>query len=545
MVHTGRWMASWSGGRYGCKVTKPPRPAPPDLSTGKLASVAAHLELVQAGRFNEAIAAAESAVKQRPSDPAAWSALAFSLYSARRPELALSAWDKAVELAPNSADLLCGKGRTLQTLGRTEDAKALYRRALSKDPGGFEPAFNLALLDIEAGDWKGADRWALGLASRYSTAVSLRWLRARIALGRREFSVARIRLEALLSDVQLGPEQRADGLIMLGEALDALGRFQEAFRAVVEGKSIQRRLFAERARGRESAVARFERLTRWFGVADPDPWRLAPAVTRLDDAPVQHVFLVGFPRSGTTLLEQALAGHRDVVALEEAPTLAAAHAEFIGSPNDLHRLANLSDDEAAHWRARYWAEVRGLGVDPAGRVFLDKAPAGTVDLPLVAKLFPQAKVLFAIRDPRDVVLSCLRQAFQLNAMTYAFTDFVETAACYSACMELAQVYQRCLPLQQLEVRHEDLIADFEPGLALICDFLGLAFDPAMADIAKTAARRSVRTPSASQVRAGLNRKGISRWKFYERELAGVLPQLATWVNHFGYDGPRAGAPQRT
>ena len=170
------------------------------------------------------------------------------------------------------------------------------------------------------------------------------------------------------------------------------------------------------------------------------------AAAGADPAVRGHAFLLGFPRSGTTLLEQALAGHPNVVALEEAPTLAEAYDAFLADAAGLARLARLTPAEADHWRAVYWREVAAHGVDPRGRVFLDKAPAGTLYLPLIAKLFPDAKLLFAIRDPRDVVLSCLRSSFQMNALTYAFTDLTEAARCYAACMDLADVYRRVLPI---------------------------------------------------------------------------------------------------
>ena len=250
--------------------------------------------------------------------------------------------------------------------------------------------------------------------------------------------------------------------------------------------------------------------------------------------------LVGFPRSGTTLLEQVLAGHPDVVTLEEAPTFAAPYAEFMASDDRLQRLARLAPPEINLWRDRYWAEVRGHGVEPRGRLFVDKAPAGTLYLPLVAKLFPEAKVLFALRDPRDVVLSCLRQSFQLNAMTYAFTTLNGTARCYAACMGLAEVYRTVLPLDLLEVRHEYLVQDFDAVLADIAGFLGLTITPRMADIAETARRRVVRTPSAAQVRERLNARGIGRWRAYAEQLSPVMETLAPWVERFGYapDLPR-------
>jgi tetratricopeptide (TPR) repeat protein len=491
--------------------------------------------LLRAGRFEEAVARAEARVREAPGVAAGWSALANSLVAARRPERALAAWDRALALAPDAPDLLCGKGRTLQILSRLEPAVTLYRRALSLDPERFEAAFNLALLALEAGDWTAAERWAAPLQARHPQSPDLAWLAARVALGRGAFDAARDSLVRLARDPRLGPEQRADALLLLGEALEGLGQAREAFASAVEGKAIQRRLYAERAAGREGAVERFARLTAWFASAEPGDWSEGPTAGPVPGEAAEHVFLVGFPRSGTTLLEQALAGHPQVVALEEAPTLAAAHAQFMGSAQGLERLARLDGEAAQHWRVRYWAEVEAQGAKVAGRTFLDKAPAGTIDLPLVAKLFPRAKVLFALRDPRDVALSCLRNSFQLNAMTYAFTDLQQTAACYAGGMALAEVYRALLPLTVLEVRHESLVEDFEAGLAAICGFLGLQLDPAMADVAATARARPVRTPSAAQVRAGVNRKGVGRWRAYAAELAPVLPVLEPWVRRFGYD----------
>ena len=322
----------------------------------------------------------------------------------------------------------------------------------------------------------------------------------------------------------------------MGEALDGLGRPAEAFQAFSRGKGALRAFYAERAAGRESEVGKLQRLAAWFRAADPTPWRAASVGASAGPGVRAHAFLVGFPRSGTTLLEQALAGHPDLVALEEAPTLAEAYDSFLATPAGLTRLAALTPAEAEHWRGVYWRVVAEHGAEVAGKVFLDKAPAGTLYLPLVAKLFPEAKVLFAVREPRDVVLSCFRQSFQINALTYAFTDLVETARCYAAAMELAAVYREVLPLQPIEVRYEQLVDDFEGELGRIAGSLGLALTPAMLDVAATAGRRVVRTPSAPQVRAGLNRQGLGRWRAYAAELAPVMPILAPWITWLGYGG---------
>jgi len=490
--------------------------------------------LRRAGRFDEAIALYRQAIGRSPRDPAAWSAMADCLFAARRTEDAIGAWDMALRLAPDAPVALCGKARVLQSLSRVAEAETLYHRALASG-GDVPPArFGLAMLALEAGRLDEAEAMAGPLRSDplHPDVLSLT---ARIALARGELDGAAEMLGRLLTDPRLDGARRAETLITLGQTLDGLDRPSEAFAAAVEGKAIQRRLFAQRAAGREGETAKLSRLAAWFAAAKPGDWAPAPRLAaRIDGEAAAHVFLVGFPRSGTTLLEQILAGHPDVRALEEAPTLATHYAEFLGSDQGCARLAGLTGPEADAWRARYWTEVKVQGIETEGRLFLDKAPAGTLYLPLIAKLFPGAKVLFAVRDPRDVTLSCLRNAFQMNAMTYAFTALEETAACYCACMAMAEVYRAVLPIDLIEVRHETLVEDFDAELARITGFLGLAPHPAMNDIAATAHRRSVRTPSAHQVRAGLSRRGLARWRAYATELAPVRDVLEPWVERFGY-----------
>ncbi|MGH7023654.1 MAG: sulfotransferase, partial [Caulobacteraceae bacterium] len=397
---------------------------------------------------------------------------------------------------------------------------------LRLQPGATDARFGLALLAFDAGDYGLAAEHAAQLPASPASG----WLNARIAGARGQWKQARTMLTELLAAPGVADHQRAEALLLLGQALDRLGRPAEAFKRAMDGKALQHRLFAPRAAGREGETAKLERLAAWFESADPIPWAGAPPAGA--DEAIGHVFLVGFPRSGTTLLEQALAAHPAIVTLEEAPTLADAYQEFLTSAAGLARLAGIRPDEAARWRAHYWRVVREHGVTAAGKVFLDKAPAGTLHLALVAKLFPDAIVLFAVRDPRDVVLSCAVSAFQMNALTYAFTTLSETAACYGASMSLAAIYRRLVPLAWKDVRYEALVEDFAGELAAISAFIGVEFDPAMAEVG--ARDRVVRTPSATDVRAGLTRRGLGRWRGYSRELAPIQGVLAPWIDAFGY-----------
>jgi hypothetical protein len=370
------------------------------------------------------------------------------------------------------------------------------------------------------------------MASDGSDRPEVLWLQARLAYGRGDAGSAKDVLARLLRSPRLKREQRAEALLLLGLALGDLGESAEAFATARRGKQIQRELYADQAAGRESEVAKLRRLGTWLET-EPAEWELSlPAIP---GAAESHIFLLGFPRSGTTLLEQVLAAHKRVGTLEEAPTLAAAYQAFLSGPDACAALIKLGPEEAAAWAGHYWNGVRERGVDVAGRLFVDKQPAGTLYLPIIARLFPRARILFALRDPRDVVLSCFRQAFRMNAMTYAFTDLAETAACYDACMRLAERARARLKLAWADVRHEALVEDFDAELRRILDFLGLEPDPGMSDFARAAGARTIRTPSAHQVRAGLNRRGLGRWRSYQGELAPVLPILAPWVERFAYE----------
>ncbi|MGI4878029.1 MAG: sulfotransferase [Janthinobacterium lividum] len=488
----------------------------------------------QQGRFDTAIASFRRAIALLPNRYEAYARLAQCQFAARMPEAALASWDAAIARAPGSPELLSAKAAVHRSLAQPQSAAKLYDEALSLDPACTTAALGRIGLHLDAGQGAEAAAVLAAITGPDRARLDVRWTAAKLALGLGDLAAAHDDAAALVAAPGLNDAQRAEALLLLGEILDGLDDPAAAFAAAARGKAHAHRLYAERAAGRESEAAKSARLGAWWGAAPAAAWAAAPRVAAIPAEAATHVFLVGFPRSGTTLLEQVLAGHSQVRALEEAPTLADHYAEFLSDDAGCARLARLSGAEADAWRARYWSTVAAHGVDATGRVFVDKAPAGTLYLPLVAKLFPGAKILFAVRDPRDVVLSCFRHDFQMNAMTYAFTALDATADCYAAVMAMMTAYRAGLPLPVLDVRHEALVDDFAGEVARIAAFIGIVPEAAMADVAGTAARRNVQTPSARQVRAGLNRRGLDRWRAYARELAPVLPVLAPWVAAFGY-----------
>ncbi len=160
-------------------------------------------------------------------------------------------------------------------------------------------------------------------------------------------------------------------------------------------------------------------------------------------------------------------------------------------------------------------------------------PLKGIKLPLIAKLFPDARVVVMQRDPRDVVLSCFRQNFRISAAADAFTTIEGVAAHYAALMRLTAICRERLPLAFHDLRYEDLVADFDATTRALCDFTGIAWSPDLRRFDRTAARRGVSTASAAQVSRPLY-DGGGQWRRYAQQLAPVMPVLAPWIERFGY-----------
>jgi Sulfotransferase family len=166
-------------------------------------------------------------------------------------------------------------------------------------------------------------------------------------------------------------------------------------------------------------------------------------------------------------------------------------------------------------------------------VFVDMNPLNGFKLPVIARLFPEARILIMRRDPRDVVLSCFRINFVPSPSAYAYSDLEETARHYDALMRLTDLCRARLPLAFHEVRYDRLVADFETTVRAMAAFIGIEWTDEFHAFDRTAQARGVRTASATQVRKGLY-DGGGRWRRYQDQLAPVMPILAPWVERFGF-----------
>ena len=488
------------------------------------------MALQTGGRLKDSLPYLRRAVALQPADASIANALARCLLGLQRPEEALQALDATLALEPRHAETHANRGQALERLGRLAEAEQSYLKALELLPDQIVARAGMASLCNHFGAYDDARTHAqtvLDAAPGYAPAALTL---AMVELAQGAPAAAEKRIRRLLAEPSLDP--LLDNY--LGDALDAQDRVDEAFEAWSRSGEALRAVHAGRfadddiLTAAEHAAEVFESAGSLGGQA------LAAA----PDGMARHAFLLGFARSGTSLLGLTLAGHGEVEILDEQEPLIDAMREF-GGPGGPDRLLRASEAELQHFRGAYWRRVKSAGALLRRPLLVDKQPMNSLNLPLIARLFPEARILLAQRDPRDVVLSCFRRRFLMNRYTYAMLSAEGAARLYAAAMRLAQRAGELAPLQIHRVSHEALVSGFETEVGAICRFLGLPPCETMGAFAERVRSSAVATPSASQLIRGLNSDGVGQWRRYARQLQPLAPILEPWVKRFGYESSLA------
>lgn len=483
------------------------------------------------GRHEDALSDFQRAFAFTPKDVTLLNAIGLCLVRVDRPKEAIAAFDSALRIAPAQAQTHYRKGWAHAASGDYDDARKCYERAVKLQPRHAEALGALAWIAARSGDTQKARSFAeraLKIDPRQPTASGAL---AVVEIAEGSYEPAEQRLRPLLADATLDRQIRATLTGLLADALDGQDRIDDAFATYVAGNRELRTLNLSRYPETKRLSRQTSAIADWLDAMPREGWNDTTSREETD-GPREHVFLMGFMRSGTTVLEQALATHPEVVSLEEHDTLSATRSEFLSGFEGLTRLASLHAEGLARARRTYWAAVSDLNVDVRNKVFIDKQPLATISLPLIARLFPESKILFAVRDPRDVIFSCFRRHFEIGPASFELLDLDDAAHFYDTAMRLAGMCRTQMTLHVFEHRYEDMIADFDRQIGSVCEFIGI--EPLDAMRRFDLREHVIRSASAAQIRRGLYADGVGQWRRYASHLAPVLPLLQPWVERFGY-----------
>ncbi len=445
--------------------------------------------------------------------------------------------ERAVRVAPRKVEALADAGRRCYEFGNHGMARGYFERAAEQT--GVSPGVLVALGEFaerhsrleEAALW--VDR-ALAMQADHPAALLTRARLSRIG-GRIEEAEAGIR--SLLTKSFDEAPTRARAWYELGNILDRQSRFDEAMAAFLEAKALLRPSAASYQQilaGVQSRVREMEQtisssvLERWFnGRESLQPLR-------------RLAVLCGHPRSGTTLLEQVLDSHPDVVSAEETHIL---HDEaylplsrgFSPEASLLEVLESAPISALQKSREDYF-QFTGLyiGREIGGRLLIDKNPALNVLIPAVARIFPEARFLVAIRDPRDVCLSCFMQPLSLNPVSSAYLSLEGTVNQYASVMGFWRAILPRLRNPWVEVRYEAMVQDLEASVRPVFSFLEIEWHEAALRFHEHARTKALRSPSYAEVTKPVSRGAIGRWRNYQKYLEPWLDKLSPFVQAYGY-----------
>jgi tetratricopeptide (TPR) repeat protein len=484
------------------------------------------------GDISEAQRHARNALRIAPQNAQSHYLMGMMLTEASRPAIGEYHYYRALQLSgTRDPVVLANLALCLKNQGKMQSARELYTESLGSAPNNLHTLLGFARLEEADRDLAAAMALLDRAEAQHPENPSVQLLRA-VVLGRMGDTAGALAvLDAMAAkNATLGPGEWLEK----GRLLDRMGRYDEAFAAFEAGKKRLREV-SGRSYLDQHAQRLTTRLKNFFTAR-----RLAtlPRATRRTDV-AQPLFVMGFPRSGTTLLEQTLTAHPRIAAGDELPVIAEITnlmPRLLDSPLAYpEALAELwmgdHREDLDNLRDYYLRKVAQLSIVPEGAAwFTDKMPLNETDLGLIGLVFPESPLVHVIRHPLDVVLSVFS-----NLLTHGYfcAYALESAAThYVRVMDLVEHYCRELDLKYLRVRYEDIIEDQEATIRRVKAFIGEEFDPAC--LAFHENRRYARTASYAQVTEKLYDRSRYRYKNYLPHLQPVIPILQPVIERLGY-----------
>jgi tetratricopeptide (TPR) repeat protein len=472
------------------------------------------------GKLGEAVACYERALALRPDFADAHNNLGSVLAALGRTEEAVSHYERALDLKPDFAYAHNNLGSALVTEDKIDDAVAHYERALVLKPDYANPDNNLANICKQQGKFEEA-------MAHYDRAIAIKPDYAEAHYSRSEIKSFQsgdadlAALEALVGRDDLAEDQALYVHFALAKALEDSGDYERAFEHLRQGNVLKRGRISYDEKG---ALNLFRRISTVFDGAIFDRLRGE------GDPSTVPVFVVGMPRSGSTLIEQILASHPQIQAAGELPilekmtdgnVLSAGH-QLIQYPA-VQYPEDVPDLDGATLRRLGQRYLAGLPALSDGKVrIIDKLPGNFLHIGLIRLILPNARIIHSVRHPIDTCVSCYSKLFTSGLdFTYDLGELGRYYRCYSELMDHWRLALR--PGAMLDVRYESVVGDLEGEARRLIDYCGLPWDDRCLSFHRTS--RLVKTASSVQVRKPLFRSSLERWRHYEPGLAPLLDEL--------------------
>lgn len=482
------------------------------------------------GRTEEAIGKFQEALRLDPGYANAYNSLGNAYKDQGKRDEAEECFRKAIECDPGHGDAYNNLGNMLRARVKLDEAQHCFEKALEINPDHHMALYNLMMLMEFSHKLDKADDLLQKLKAKDPSHPAVTLLSARLArrTGRIEEGIKVIE-ESTVKDAQIGMYIQFE----LGQLYDRAEKSEQAFAAFKRANSLHSKStearYVDKMAYPDMITANKARFTKeWVKSWTPTP--------QSKEYPTP-IFIIGFPRSGTTLLDQILFSHPDFFVAEERPAVEKLRYDLqLKYGNYTDCLADLTADEIEAMRKSFYETHNEYEEWDGKGYFVDKFPLNIALIGIIYRIFPDAKFIFALRHPCDCVLSCFMQQFQLNPGMIHFLDLESSARFYDQVMDLWFHFQEVLPLNSYTHRYEDVVENFRDNIARLLDFLDVPWNDAVLEYDKMAKKRKslANTPSYSQITEKIYTRARYRWERYREQMEPVLDILLPYARKFGY-----------
>ena len=488
--------------------------------------------LQKQGKLGEAVSAFKKAISIRPDYVEAYYNMASALEEQGQLEQAVISYRKSISLKPDYADAYFNMASTFEKQGNLEEALNAYNKTLELNPD-YSDAWSNGARALES--WNELEQLELWLQNAANACKvlppTIQFHQAKLLSRNKQFKKAAKVIDEI-DITEIADDLKREFLSLEAQCFDALKEFDKAYISFSKMNAL----------AKESSE---------YMRCEPDNYiqEARTQLSKLNSRPVPNfsnyqtalpgsdpVFLVGFPRSGTTLLDTILRSHSVIEVVEEQPTTNVAQKFIYENFNDdiVNQLLPLRIASGARKAYRDELKKHLKGVNPAS-VIIDKLPLNLIKTPLIKNLYPEAKFILALRHPMDTIFSCWMQNFKLNPAMAVMVDLGKTVDLYCLGMETFKKSWTDYNLNVHLIKYEDLLENLTQETTALLEFLELEWEPQMKNYQKTAVKRGkINTPSYSQVVQPIYKTAKYRWLKYEEYLNPYLEQVRPWIREFGY-----------
>ncbi len=479
-------------------------------------------------KYEESSAYFKKVLEINPKHLATLNNFGLLLKKTKKYDEALKCFKKAIDIDSNFLQAYNNIGTISLELGNIKDAIFNYEKVLQISPNNFISYKNLLATYENSNQIENYEKTLKLTKKKFPNEKILELYKGILFFRKKKFKES-IKYLDKISFIKEN-ETEIKRIFFLARAYDRIDKTDEAFKFFKLGNKLVDNTFEAKQFDKNRYLKNIENKKNYFTKKNISKWTKVKSPSPI----LSPIFLVGFPRSGTTLLDAILRSHPKIKVIEEKPMVLKMINKI--KNNNLYSLENISPTEIQYLQEEYLSELKKhTNVDDKSTLFIDKLPLNIINTGEILRIFPNARFILLLRHPMDCVLSCFMQDFKLNDAMNNFLNLEDAANLYKNTMELWNQYISVLKVNYVVIKYEKLIKDFKPNIKIILKFLNLNWSKSLLNYRETASKREkISTPSYYQVIQPIYKHADQRWKRYKKHLTNIEPNLSALIKKYKY-----------